>query len=296
MEKTVPFLQQDQAYYGKNDFRPWSCGKKICFVITCIVLSPLILLLFILSALLMCCISFNDNQKSSLKVLMFEAWYKAPGKQLEVKATGEASSDIIISNDFIDTQHKLHACALGVSLRKSIEYTVEGHCHQGPHAAKIESDTDVDKPRYHLHGWTEPFDPIDGDEVWTCPARVAQWSALYSWSGALPKGLGWSALTQAIDLRTAPEVLGYLYLLEVSNPTFYEGASRIVKVGQKTVNCPDHTPETAGKIFARYGYQDAYYLGNMKTDGSEPDAYIFKGKTFKEATFKIVHAYRIMKP
>merc|ERR1712217_110547 len=133
-----------------------------------------------------------------------------------------------------------NACAL-VSLRKSIECTVEGHCRQGIYAAKIEGDTDVDKPRYHLHGWTEPFDP-NGDELWTCPARIAQWSALYSWSGCLPKGLGWSAWTQKIDLQTAPEVLGYLYLFEVSNPSFYD-ISRIHRVGQKAANAPDHTPE-----------------------------------------------------
>ena len=46
-------------------------------------------------------------------------------------------------------------------------------------------------------------------------------------------GWGWSALTQAIDLQTVPDVLGYVYLIEVSNPAFYGEASRIVRVGQK---------------------------------------------------------------
>lgn len=288
-------LQDDEDYYGRRDLRPWSFGKRIWIYTMLVILFPLFLVLLIIYILIcclaMCCISVNPNQIASAKILGFEAWYKPPGKKFEVKATGAASSDIIIPNALVNDKGELDTCKR-VSLRKSIECTVQDHCRKGPHGAKIEGDENRDRPHYLLHGWTDPFDP-SGDEVWCTHARTATWAALYSWSGRLPAG-GWTSWNQAIDLRNAPEVFGYIYLFEISNPEFYEGGSRVKYVAPQTVNAPDHTQETEGKIFVRYNYGEAKYLGDFPE--GDPDAYIFKGKVMQEAKLKILHEYRVMKP
>ncbi|CAK0820932.1 unnamed protein product, partial [Prorocentrum cordatum] len=240
-------------------------------------------------------VKMSPNQEATLKVLAFDPWYKAPGKLLVVKPSGKDMSDIVIPREIVDEKGRLHSCGgLGLSLRKSIEHTVDGHLRAGEHGTKVASDTDVARPRYLLSGSIYPYDP-EYDELWASPGRMCQWPAMYSWSPRLPQGLGWASLTQAIDLADAPDVFGYIYFFEVSNPQYYD-TDRIVKVGQTAVNCPQITPENEGKVFARYGYRDAYQFGNIKTDGSEPDAYIFKGKALAEAQVKLVHTYRIMKP
>lgn len=294
MDENTPLLEQD-CYYGANDFRPLVGCKKLCVICACVLLSPLILLIILLKLLGIMLVGMSPNQEATLKVLSFDPWYKAPGKKLAVTPSGKDTSDIVIPGEFVDKKGLLHSCGgLGLSLRKSLEHTVDGHIRAGEHGTKVTSDTDVDKPRYLLTGSIYPYDPTH-DELWASPGRTCQWPAMYSWSPRLPQGLGCAGLTQTIDLAGAPDVFGYIYFLEISNPSYYEN-DRIVKVGQGAVNCPDITPENEGKIFARYGYRDAYFLGNIKTDGSEPDAYIFKGKTLAEAQMKLLHTYRIMKP
>lgn len=294
MDESSALLGQD-CYYGANDFKPLVGCKKLCVFLLCILFSPLILLVVILKLLGVMCVKMAPNQQATLKVLSFEPWYKAPGKKLVLKPSGKDTSDIVIPGAFVDQKGLLHSCGgLGLSLRKSLEHTVDGHIRAGEHGANVTSDTDVDKPRYLLTGSIHPYDPTY-DELWASPGRMCQWPAMYSWSPRLPPGLGWASFTQTIDLADAPDVFGYIYFLEVSNPKYYEN-DRIVKVGQTAINCPEITPENEGKLFARYSYRDAYYFGNIKTDGSEPDAYIFKGKTLAEAQLKLLHTYRIMKP
>jgi hypothetical protein len=242
---------------------------------------------------------FTPGQTGMMKVKTLDFWwFKAPGKRLEVKSTGADTSDIIIASDFV-SEGKLRTCGgSGFSLRKSIECSVDADIRAGPHAAKIVGDTAVEKPRYHLHGRVFPYDPTWGDEhqreLWTNSARYCHWPAVYTFSGLLPEGLGWSAFTENITLESAPEVFGYIILFELTNPTFFYGDSRTIHVGQKAVNCPPITPENEGKLFVRYGYMDAYGFGNLPNN--EPDAYIFKGRTLKDAQMKILHTYRLMKP
>lgn len=294
MDENSALLEQN-GYYGANDFRPLAGCRGLCIILVCILFSPLILLLILFKLLGVLLVKMNPNQEATLKVLTFDPWYKAPGKKLVVKPSDKDVSDIVIPGEFVDKKGLLHSCGgLGLSLRKSIEHTVDAHIRAGEHGTKVAGDTDVDRPRYLLTGSIYPYDPTY-DELWASPGRMCQWPAMYSWSPRLPQGLGCAALTQTIDLADAPDVFGYIYFLAVSNPQYYEN-DRIVKVGQTTVNCPAITPENEGKVFARYGYRDAYQFGNIKTDGSEPDAYIFKGKTLAEAQLKLLHTYRIMKP
>merc|ERR1712187_352327 len=109
----------------------------------------------------------------------------------------------------------------------------------------------------------------------------------------MPEGKDWSSMTQKIPMANLPEVLGYIYYFEVTNASFYD-TDRIVKVGQSAVNCPTITPENEGKMFVRYNYSDAYYFGDISK--SDADAYIFKGKTLKDAGLKLVHTYRVIRP
>lgn len=286
-------------YYGQNDFRPWGCFKVSLIVLGCILLSFLLIPLCLLFTIMICCTKLNPNQVATLKILkFFEPWYKCPGMRMEVRSTGPDTSDIIIAKEFVDERRILHTCGgMGLSLRKSVECTVDTHIRKGPHAAALAADTDVDKPRLHLHGRLWPYDPASpGDECWTSGARCCQWPAMYAWSGRLPEGMSCGAFTQQIDVATAPQVFGYIVLFEVSNPNFYAGESRITRLGSGATNAPDHTPETEGKIFARYNFYDSYTFGNLRTDGSEPDAYIFKGKTLRDAEMKVLHTYRLVKP
>lgn len=300
----------DFKYYGRNDQRQMPLWPTRTFLyISIIIFLPILLVLFIVylivAASILVCFSFNDNQRKSAKILSFEAWYRAPGKYLEVKETENGSSDIIISADFLHNYDELgvDSCKIEtckyLSLRKSIECTVQDHLKKGPYGAKIMDDDDRDRPRYLLHGWTDRYNPSnessDEPEVWCTHAQTATWAAIYSWTGRLQSG-GWTdwSQTQQINMRTAPDVFGYIYLFTISNPNFYD-QERVVRVGRATVASPTHTPKTDGKIFARYDYGKVKFMGDFPK--GDPDAYIFKGeKVLNEANLKILHRYRVMKP
>lgn len=295
MSTTTTPLLDEQGYYGQADFRPLSGCKKICVYIVCIILFvPAMLLSLIFTAIFCCFVKMSNNQIQSAKVLGFDAWFKAPGKKLDVKLNGNNTSDILISSDFVDKNGYLHTCGgLGFSLRKSLNYTVDSHLREGPYGRNFSSDTDVDRPRCLLNGSIYPYDP-KYDEIWCSWSQVGcHWPAIYSWSPHLPEGWSWSSITQKIRMDSLPDVLGYVHYFEVTNKKFYD-TDRIVKVGQECVNCPTITPEYDGKIFARYNYSDGYYFGNIKR--SQPDAYIFKGNTIEDAGIKLLHTYRVMRP
>lgn len=304
----APYLPVDKAalldelreggFYGSNDLKPMS-RKKMCLVICCaVILSPLWLVLLLLWILFVICYSIkikvNEFQMKTGIVLVGEMLYRAPGKVLDITPSGSARSDILISDDFVDKKGMLNTCK-GVSLRKSLEVTVLKDLQKSTFGRQIKGDSDRDTPHYLLHGWTDPLDTksdqICTEEIWTTHARVASWAAQYSWSAQLPFQYG--KFTQAITLQDCPEVLGYIYLIEVSNPEFYAKGSRVVRV-QGGANAPEHTPETDGKIFARYGYGLAKHMGNFMPD--DPDAYIFKGQVVQDAQLKILHTYRVVKP
>jgi len=300
----------DLKYYGRNDLRPMRLWPtRICLYICMIIFSPILLVLFLLYLIIVFsilqCLSFNGNQRKAGNILGIEAWYKVPGKRLEVKETGNDSSDIIIPAEFLhnydelgDDSIKLETCKF-ISLRKSIECTVQDHLGKGLYGAKIVDNDDRDRPRYLLHGWTDHYNPSnegsDEPEVWCTHARTATWAAIYSWTGRLQDG-GWTDWNrnQQINMRTAPDVFGYIYLFGISNPNFYD-QERVVRVGRTTILSPKHTCKTDGKIFARYDYGQVRAMGDFPK--GDPDCYIFKGeKVLNEANLKILHRYRVMKP
>lgn len=295
-------------YYGRNDLRPLKTPTRVCIYIASTLLSPLLLVLSVVYIIIVLVfVWFMPLHKSQIKagkLLGYEAWWRSPGIQLEVNESTtkpntkhkHASFDIIIPKDFITKDGKLDTCKK-YSLRKSIEYTVQEHLRYGHFGSEIfENDTDRMTPQYLLHGWSpEEYDP-HGDEVWTTHARTATWAAIYSWSSHLP-GL-WTEWNTKIDYKSTtlvPDVLGHIYLFQVTNPNLYDTADRIVRIGQFAYNSPDHTKETDGKVFARYNYGEVKYMGDFP-DG-DPDAYIFKGKkVLDDAKLKILHHYRVMNP
>lgn len=292
-------------YYGKNDKRPLRCVHYVFVVIVLVMLflfgPDWLVRTFIyffcgwlvVVLILVCCWKFSPGQMGAIKITHFDFfWYKAPGRRLEVRSAGVDISDIIIPEDFV-RQGNLSTCK-GCSLRKSIECSVDAHIHEGPHGVNIAEDTDVHKPRYHLHGRILPYDPSTCDELWTNTARFCHWPAMYSWSAHLPQGRAFSEWTDKIALESLPEVLGYIVLFEVTNAEFFDGGSRTSYVGAKALNCPKITPQNEGKLFVRYNKPLSYDFGNLPS--SEPDAYIFKGKTLKDAQMKVLHTYRLMKP
>ncbi|VEU34528.1 unnamed protein product [Pseudo-nitzschia multistriata] len=295
-KETDNLIDTQDGWYGRNDPRPLTRGKRIFIRTILIVLSPIVLALFLLyvafTAALLCVVTVNDYQIKSSKVLSYENWWRAPGKMLRVKETGDSSSDIVISADMVNDDGELDT-GKNTSLRKSIECTLGEHLRKGPHGPGIAADEDRDRPHYLLHGWPEPFDPA-GDELWCTHARTATWAAIYSWSVRLRPGGFLKNWNQAIDLETAPEVFGYVYLFEIGNPDFYD-KDRIARVGALAANAPDHTPETENKVFARYNYGHVKYMGDFPE--GDPDAYVFKGeKVMSEARLRLLHTYRVINP
>lgn len=303
MDERTPLSSSTASYYGKNDMRPLTSGKILCYSVLAILLSPiwvpLLLLWAVLAITIMCCLQgrVSAGQLGMMKVKTFDIWwYKAPGKRLETRSVDKETTDMIISKDFVDGQGNMSSCGgCGISLRKSIECTVDAHIRAGPYGAAVAEDTDVNKPRYHLHAQIYPWDPSKFDELWSNTARFCHWPSVYCWTSYIQEGMfrNW---TEKIPVEPLPEVLGYTMLLEVSNPNFFDGDSRMLRVGQEAAFCPAITPENEGKVFMRYNYRDAHYFGNLPTDGSEPDAYIFKGKTLEQAQLKVLHTYRLLKP
>mmetsp|Transcript_7156 Transcript_7156/g.17968 ORF Transcript_7156/g.17968 Transcript_7156/m.17968 type:complete len:373 (+) Transcript_7156:204-1322(+) len=319
-------------YYGRNDWRPMKAHQKACVCVTLLVLSPIVLIflvLYIVMALAMCFfVPMNDHQIKSAKMLGLEFYWRTPGKLLTVRETttttsstptptptksvsgAPSSADILIPDEFFvknydETGEKKLDTLKRFSLRKSIEYTVQEDLRGGPFGTRIGNDSDNDRPHFLLHGWTDPYDPTnnenngnDGDdddkiELWCTHARTATWAAIYSWSGRLPPG-GWTNWSRTIDLETAPEVLGYVYLLEVANPGFYD-VPRIARIGALAVNAPNHTPETKNKVFARFNYGQSRTMGDFPK--GDPDAFVFKGRrVFEEANIRILRQYRVMNP
>eukprot|EP00931_Biecheleriopsis_adriatica_P086720 TRINITY_DN6132_c0_g1_i1.p1 TRINITY_DN6132_c0_g1~~TRINITY_DN6132_c0_g1_i1.p1 ORF type:complete len:314 (-),score=42.02 TRINITY_DN6132_c0_g1_i1:299-1240(-) len=299
-EESTPLIQR--GYYGRNDMKPMPWWKLIPTYIILIVLSPILLVLMLLFALIFCCYKLSPHQMSSMKVFkILEPWYKAPGERFATQKHDEKTTDICIPMTMVDDTKCLRTCGgLGTSLRKSLEHTVDSHIREGLYGKQVVADTDVNRPHYFLNGSLYKYDP-SYDELWASAGRMCQWPALYSWSGHSPAGNSCCTASEIyccddkIPMDSLPDVLGYIYFLELSNPNYYDKPDRVEKVGF-TPNCPPITPQNEGKVFARYGYMDAYGFGNLKTDGSEPDAYIFKGKALEEANMKLLHTYRILKP
>jgi len=301
-------------YYGRNDLRPNSVGKRICIYIGLIVFSPIVVPLVVLyiiaiPILLWANGPLHEFQIKSGKVMGFEFWFRSPGKVFRVVPTPEnapdvgdgtpkhASSDILISQDLIRSNEdgtKYVETGKNWSLRKSIEVTVKEDLQQSQFGAAIRDNRDLDKPRFLLHGWADPRDPQD-EEIWFTHARTPTWAGIYSWTKQLPLGRGMLHFNSSIPLDTAPHVFGYIYLMEVTNPKFYE-KDRISKITRPTnANVPEHTPETEDKVFARYNYGQVMFLGDFPK--GDPDAYVFKGrKVIEEADLRVIHRYRIIKP
>jgi len=303
-------------YYGRNDLRPNSVGKRICIYIGLIIFSPIVIALLVLYAIVVAYYllfkirDIHEYQIKSGKLLGFEMWFRAPGKIQRVVPTPEnapdvgdgtpqhASSDILISQDLIrrkedGTKTNILDTGRNISLCKSIQVTVNEDLQQSPHGAAIRANRDLDKPRYLLHGWGDPLNPQD-EEFWFTHARTSTWAGIYSWTKQLPMGRGMLEFNSSIPLDGAPEVFGYIYLMEVTNPRFYE-KERISKTTAQNGFAPEHTPETEDKIFARYNYGKVRYMGDFPK--GDPDAYIFKGrKVIEEANLRVIHRYRIIKP
>lgn len=291
-------------YYGVNDYQPLTGCKKWAVYLVALVFSPVILVLIIIAGMFLyikftCFNKLSGNQVRSGKVIPFDQWFKAPGKKLIVKhcTLGTDTTDLIIPADgFVDANGYFHpcggingVCGVGFSLRKSVEQTINSLVNEGPYGAKIKADTDVLKQHYMLNGSTFHYDP-SYDEFWGSSAKFGLvLGSIYSWA---PNGMS-DGFHQATDVDTLPDVLGYVYLLEVTNKAFYD-TDRIEKIVGNVVNCPKITPDNEGKLFVRFGFSSSYAMGNLKK--SEPDAYIFKGKAHDEAGLKLLHTYRILKP
>lgn len=288
----------EDKFYGCNDSKPLSPEKKCLVIFGAVVFFPLWLVLLIFGIVFLVRYSLkikvNEYQMKTGIIIVSEMLHRAPGKTMAVKSTGSACSEILISDEFVDENGMLNTCK-GISLRKSIEITVMKDLRGGMFGQQIADDNDKDAPHYLLHGWTDPLhtksDQVYTDEIWTTHAHVASWAAQYSWAGRLSFSYG--KFAQAIVVKDCPEILGYIYLMKVSNPKFYSRGSRVVHM-KGGANAPEHTQETEGKIFARYDYGLAKHMGSFMP--GDPDAYIFKGHVVQDAELKILHTYRLVKP
>mmetsp|Transcript_106144 Transcript_106144/g.199849 ORF Transcript_106144/g.199849 Transcript_106144/m.199849 type:complete len:308 (-) Transcript_106144:213-1136(-) len=282
-------------YYGRNDKMPMSLGKQICMCMSAIIFSPILLIFIVLFLVFMCVVTFcqkvNVHQMASARMLVLELWYKSPGKLLLTKESNHSVTDIFIPTACVNEHGQMDVCR-SMSFKKSLEFTVRVHSQSGPHGPKIDNDDDPDRPNMFFHAWPDPIDP-QGDELWCSHARRTLYAGVYSWSIWIP-GAWLFPGSHAIDVHTIPDVMGYIYLLEITNPEFYKHGSRVHVMAKPTPNVPPHTAETDGKIFVRYNYWVAQIWGDIPRN--DPDAYVFKGRVLQEANLKIIHTYRVLKP
>mmetsp|Transcript_115811 Transcript_115811/g.210662 ORF Transcript_115811/g.210662 Transcript_115811/m.210662 type:complete len:308 (-) Transcript_115811:181-1104(-) len=282
-------------YYGRNDKMPMSLGKQICMCMIAIIFAPILIIFIVVFLVYLCCVTYchklNDHQMSAVRFLFLELWYKTPGKLFVTKESGDTVTDIFIPPAWVNEHGQLEFCH-SMSLKKSLEFTVRSHSQSGPHGQKIDKDDAPDRPHMFFHAWPDPID-LQSDELWCSHARHTLYAGVYSWSIWIP-GSWVLPTSRVIDLRSIPDVMGYIYLLEITNPEFYKHGSRVHVMAKPTVNVPHHTAETDGKIFARYNYRPAQIIGDIPKN--DPDAYVFKGRVLQEADLKIIHTYRVLKP
>lgn len=206
-----------------------------------------------------------------------------PGKMLQIVQTSDTTSDIIFDEEFITTRWgKRVLNVVGRNhVRRSVDMTITNAMSSG--AYRPISGDDVVSPKYFLTG-TGDDSVEEYDELWTSHASMASWPSLYAWSPSL--GL----LRTSIPLGDETTVLGYIHLLETSDPIAPE------RITTRFAPCMGSSPcfMREDQVIARRWYWTKNQFGNFPR--GLPDAYIFRKGSSSELGLKAVHSFRLCIP
>jgi len=202
------------------------------------------------------------------------------GKMLQIEQTSETSSDVILDDGFLTTRWGRGAVnVIGQHhIRRSIDMTITDAMNSGAYGS-ISSD-DVSRPKFFLTG-TGDASVEEYDELWTSHASMASWPSLYAWCPTL------QLLTTSIALEDHTTVLGYIHLLETSEPIPPE------RYTTRFAPCMGSSPcfMREDQVIARRWYWIKNQFGNFPR--GVPDAFIFRKGSSTELGLKTVHTFRI---
>jgi hypothetical protein len=204
---------------------------------------------------------------------------------------------VIIPDSLISKSGSWMNTSWGVSLRRSLEHSIQRDLQNGCYAAEIAKD-DPQAPLYFLSGQPAGFDLANEKEVWTSHASNTFWSTALAYVDEL------KCCSQKIKLtnQTNPDdnVIGLIFLLKVADPTFYLEDNGGGIYHYDGADCPLCTSclccqLNRGKIFARHNYCFTEYCGDDAPTGMA-DAFIFRFGAKEKAGLEIAHVYRIIRP
>jgi len=202
------------------------------------------------------------------------------GKMLQIAQTSETSSDVILDDEFVTTRWGRRVVnVIGQHhIRRSIDMTLTDAMNSGAHGP-ISSD-DVLRPNFFLTG-TGDASVADYNELWTSHASMASWPSLYAWCPSL------RLLTTSIPLEEDTTVLGYVHLLQTSEPIPPE------RYTTRFAPCMGSSPcfMRDDQVIARRWYWVKNQFGNFPR--GLPDAFIFKKGSTAELGLKTIYTFRV---
>jgi len=217
--------------------------------------------------------------------------------ELQIQRRDEKSSDVMVPDSLISKSGSWMNTSWGVSLRRSLQHSIQRDLEQGCYATEIAND-DPRAPFYFLSGQPTTFDLAKESEVWTSHASNTFWSTALAYVDEL------KCCSQKIELsdqeNTDDNVVGLILLLKVTDSTFYSEANGGGVYDYDGADCPLCTwclccQLNRGKVFARHNYCFTEYCGGDAPTGIA-DAFIFRFGAKERAGLEIAHVYRVIKP
>ena len=247
---------------------------------------------FVLLAVFIVHRAFRDRDAPArvrvVLALYRDALFRGKAMDLVIRERSKRESDVHIPDAFLHESGRHLHTSIGFSLRRSLARSLGADLRSGRHAQQL-ADDDVVEPRYFVHACPNELNLADPAlELFTADARNLFWASLYSWTGRT------DPLRESISLEgpPTPRVLGFVYLLAVTEPRFYDTSRIRHFLGWSPIGVPP--AEEPAKIFARYGYPVASLFGDSPLTST--DAYIFRADAARAARLKVLHRYTVRWP
>ena len=212
--------------------------------------------------------------------------FRGEAVELTIRERSKRESDVHLPDAFLHEDGRRLHTSVGFSLRRSIARSLGAQLRSGRYARQLASDEAATAPRYFVHGCHSELNLADPAlELFTADTSNLFWASLYSWTGST------DLLRESIALEEprAPTVLGYVYLLGITEPTFYDVPRIRHFVGWSPIGVP--AAEAPAKIFARYGYAVASLFGGLPL--ASTDAYVFRADAARAARLRVLHRYTL---
>lgn len=217
--------------------------------------------------------------------------------ELQIRRRDDTSSDVTIPDSFVTKSGSWLNTSWGLSLRQSLEHAIKKDLQEGTYASGIAND-DPQAPLYFLTGQPAGFDLAGENELWTSHASNTFWSTWLAFVDEV------QCCSQKIEVTTQANtddnVIGQIFLLKVTDPSFYSSDNGGGIYHYDGVDIPLCTwcvccQLNRGKLFARHNYCITEYCGDDAPTGMA-DAFIFRFGAKEKAGLEVAHVYRILAP